>query len=319
METKRLEWKVGLFVFIGLVVLAVLLIQFSKGASLFRGTYELELHAGNVGGLKRRSSVLLAGVQVGLVSEIKLAGDGKSVTIFLKIYNGNIIYSDARFAIEQSGFLGDQYVAIVPTLNQGPVLTNHASIHCEDPFNLQEVARNAAGFISRIDETATRLNEAIADVRRLVLNEETLTNLAATVGTLRAASEHGLVVVDNVNSLVETNRTAVAAVVSNLVYFSEQVNGIAGQLSGVVGTNSAELNITMKNLSASSANLKSLLDEAQAGKGLAGTILKNDAFSANASAIVENLSVTTSNLNQLGLWRVLFPKHPAKTTSSSAH
>ena len=319
MENKRLEWKVGLFVFIGLVVLAVLLIQFSKGASLFRGTYELQLHAGNVGGLKRRSSVLLAGVQVGLVSEIKLAGDGKSVTIFLKIYNGNIIYSDARFAIEQSGFLGDQYVAIVTTLNQGPVLTNHASIHCEDPFNLQEVARNAAGFISRIDETATRLNEAIADVRRLVLNEETLTNLAATVGTLRAASEHGLVVVDSVNSLVETNRAAVAAVVSNLVYFSEQVNGIAGQLSGVVGTNSAELNITMKNLSASSANLKSLLDEAQAGKGLAGTILKNDAFSANASAIVENLSVTTSNLNQLGLWRVLFPKHPAKTTSSSAH
>ena len=154
MENKRLEWKVGLFVFIGLVVLAVLLIQFSKGASLFRGTYELQLHAGNVGGLKSRSGVLLAGVQVGVVNGIELAPDGKSVTILLKIYKENVIYSDARFVIEQSGFLGDQYVAIVPGLNQGPVLTDHAVVNCEDPFNLQEVARNAAG-LSRSKGTFT--------------------------------------------------------------------------------------------------------------------------------------------------------------------
>ena len=31
MNKSRLEWKVGLFVFIGLVLLAVLLLQFSKG------------------------------------------------------------------------------------------------------------------------------------------------------------------------------------------------------------------------------------------------------------------------------------------------
>ncbi len=52
---SRLETKVGLFVFIGLVLLAVLLIQFSKGTSLFRGTYDLRLHARNVGGLKPRA------------------------------------------------------------------------------------------------------------------------------------------------------------------------------------------------------------------------------------------------------------------------
>ena len=308
MENKRLEWKVGLFVFIGLVVLAVLLIQFSKGASLFRGTYELQLHAGNVGGLKSRSGVLLAGVQVGVVNGIELAPDGKSVTILLKIYKENVIYSDARFVIEQSGFLGDQYVAIVPGPNQGPVLKNNDVVKCEDPFNLQEVARNAAGFIRRIDETALRLNEAIADVRKLVLNEETLTNLAVTVGTLRTASEHALTVVENVNTLVETNRASVTATLSNLVYFSEQLNALSGRLGGVVDTNSAELNVTMKNLSASSADLKSLLDDAQAGRGLAGTVLKNDALAQDISTIAGNLSVTTSNLNQQGLWRVLFPK-----------
>src|ERR1017187_1615447 len=104
MEKSRLELKVGLFVAIGLVLLAVLLVEFSKGTSLFRGTYSLRLHAVNVGGLKVKSGVLLSGVQVGTVSQIDLATNSKSVTIILKIYKDFPIYHDARFVIQQAGF-----------------------------------------------------------------------------------------------------------------------------------------------------------------------------------------------------------------------
>ncbi len=72
MEKSRLESKVGLFVFIGLALLAVMMIQFSKGTSLFRGTYALKLHAANIGGLKQKAGVLLAGVPVGSVQDIQL-------------------------------------------------------------------------------------------------------------------------------------------------------------------------------------------------------------------------------------------------------
>ena len=89
MDKSRLETKVGLFVLVGLVLLAVLLIQFSKGTSLFRGTYELRMQAANVGGLKPRASVLLSGVQIGAVSDIELAPDTKSVTIVLEDPSGN--------------------------------------------------------------------------------------------------------------------------------------------------------------------------------------------------------------------------------------
>ena len=108
MQKSRLEIKVGLFVLIGLALLAVLLLQFSKGTSLFRGTYELRLHAANVGGIKPRAGVLLAGVQIGTVTDIHLDNGGTNVTMILKIYKGYPIYHDAVFVIEQSGFLGDQ-------------------------------------------------------------------------------------------------------------------------------------------------------------------------------------------------------------------
>ena len=43
-------------------------------------------------------------------------------------------------------------------------------------------------------------------------------------------------------------------------------------------------------------------------KGLAGTVLRNDQLATNVDNIAANLSVTTSNLNRLGLWHFLWHK-----------
>src|SRR5437867_483124 len=121
--------------------------------SLLSPAYTLLMRAPNVGGLKTRAQVLMAGVQVGTVSDIKLAPAGTNVTIYLSIYSQYVVHKDARFVIEQSGFLGDQYVAIMPTDNSGPIFqdneTNDTAI-AEAPFDMQEVARSAGGFLRRI-------------------------------------------------------------------------------------------------------------------------------------------------------------------------
>src|SRR5689334_12232856 len=121
MSNSRLELKVGIFVLIGLGLLAALLLQFSKGTTFFHPTYTILLRTANVGGLKPRAQVLMAGVQIGTVSDVKLAPSGTSVTVSLRLYSQYTIHTNALFTIEQSGFLGDQYVAITPTLNTGDI------------------------------------------------------------------------------------------------------------------------------------------------------------------------------------------------------
>jgi phospholipid/cholesterol/gamma-HCH transport system substrate-binding protein len=312
MEKRHLEWKVGLFVFIGLVVLGVLLLQFSKGTFLFRPTYNLYLTARNAGGLKSRASVLMAGVQIGTVSDVKLNPNGKDVTITLRIYKQFAIHKDARFVIEQSGFLGDQYVAVAPTNNEGPTFAPEEYAIALEPFNLQEVARSASGFIQRIDETARKLNEAVSDVRRLVLNENTLTNLAVTVTTMRVASERALTTMDKVSTLIDTNAPSIALAVSNVVYFSEQINQFGNTFGTVLTTNSTEISAAVKNIESATLLLKNLLEDLQTGKGLAGNILRNETLATNVQAIANNLAITTSNLNRLGLWGILWSRKPPK-------
>jgi phospholipid/cholesterol/gamma-HCH transport system substrate-binding protein len=312
-KSKRLEIKVGLFVTVGLVLLATLLLQFSKSSSIFRGKYDVRLHVSNAGGLKPRAQVLLSGVQVGTVAEIKLDPDGKSVTMLLSIYKEFPIYHDARFVIETANLLGDQYVAIVPTDNLPPMLTNNADVTCEAPFDLQEVERTAAGFMTRIDGTAQKLDAAVTDFRQKVLNEQTLTNFDVAINNLRVVSDQAIATVSGLDQLVATNQNQVNLAVSNIVYFTRQLNGIADSADALIASNGVQIAVATKNIADSTETLKGVVNDVKAGKGLAGTILQNQELSSNVQAIASNLAETTSNLNQVGLWGILWaPKHHEK-------
>jgi phospholipid/cholesterol/gamma-HCH transport system substrate-binding protein len=313
MNQSRSDLKVGLFVVICLGVLALLLLQFSKGAgSLFNATYTVILRSRNVGGLKARAQVLVSGVQVGSVAKTLLGVEGTNVTIYLTIYSQYTIRNDARFVIEQSGFLGDPYVAVYPGKNEGePLKAPNNIAHAQEPFNLLEVARSAAGFIQRVDETVTRLNDAINDVRRLVLNEQTLTNLSFTIGNFRQVSEEALVTVDNLNLLVKTNGMPASTAISNLVVFSDQLNALGETARGMLTNNRPQIDAAIQNAVTATATLTNLLSEVQAGHGLLGNLVKNDQLSTDVSLLTSNLMVTSSNLNRFGLWRIIrAPKQP---------
>jgi len=306
MEKSRLETKVGLFVLIGLVLLGALVVQFSKGTSLFRGTYTLRLHAANIGGLKLKSSVLLAGVPVGSVHQIQLEPSGTNVTILLQIYKDFPIYHDARFVIEQSGFLGDQYVSVIPTTNLPPILADGADVDCQAPFNLQEVARGAAGFVQRLDETAKKLDASVTDLRAQVLNATTLANFGNAVTNLRVFTEQALNTVGDINNLITTNGAQVGVAVSNLVLFSTQLNRLGDSAADLLATNGANLTAATKNVQELTVTAQQLAADVQAGKGLAGTLLQNPQVATNVQVLAENLSIFSSNLNRLGLWHILW-------------
>ncbi len=319
MSKSRLEWRVGLFVFIALVLLAALLLEFSKGVTFFRPTYDIYLRSGNLGGgLKVRASVLMSGVQIGTVTDIRLAPSGTNVSITLRIYKEYQIHKDARFTIETAGFLGDQYVSVVPTKNADGVFENGGIAQAESPFNLQEMARSAMGFISRVDETITNLNAALTEVSRSLLNPQTLTNLSIMAANLREASDRAVVTLDGINAFVATNSPVLTASGTNLLAFSRHMNQVGSSLDDLVSTNRPAIDGAVKNIESSADMLNQMMKDVQAGKGLAGDLLKNDRIGASLTEIANNLSITTSNLNRLGLWGILWRHKPPRTNPPPA-
>ncbi len=230
--------------------------------------------------------MLLAGVQVGTVADISLDNGGTNVTMILKIYKDYPIYGDAVFVIEQSGFLGDQFVSVNPTTNALPALTNDADVYCDAPFNLQAVARGAAGFIVRIDDTAKKLDASVTDLRAQVLNAQTLSSFGTSI--------------------------------TNLKNFTAQALETVQEINGLVATNGGNINQATKDIADATASFKQLATDLQAGKGLAGTILENPELATNVQSLAANLAITSSNLNRVGLWGILW-SHKPPTTNTTNH
>jgi phospholipid/cholesterol/gamma-HCH transport system substrate-binding protein len=301
MSESRIEFKVGLFVAVALVVLAGILLSFSKGVTLFQPTYDVRMITSNIGGLKAKANVLMAGVPIGTVAETTLSSDGRQVVVLLRIHERYKIHADAEFVIDALGLLGDQYVGIRPTKNEGPVLQDGDEVYSLEPFNLQEVARASVGFIQRIDRTAEKLNDAITRIDRLVLNEETLTNLAMTVHNFRAVSERAFDTVEGIDGLVQNNAEAVGISISNLVGFSEQLNELADVLTETIVTNRTEMLLAVKNLEGATKSMRGVLEDVEDGRGVVGSLLKDETLRHDVSLVISNFSVLSSNLNRHGL------------------
>lgn len=111
-----LELWVGVFVASGLVALAMLAFQVGAiGSSEVDDPYQLKAHFSNIGGLKVRSPVTVAGVRIGRVANITFNHDRYQASVTLSI-DGRYkdIPSDASASILTSGLLGEQYIGIEP-------------------------------------------------------------------------------------------------------------------------------------------------------------------------------------------------------------
>ncbi|MCI0536454.1 MAG: MlaD family protein [Verrucomicrobiales bacterium] len=308
MNESRPAVKVGIFVLVGLVLTGALLVKFSKSGALFTPTFTIELVTRNVAGLKPGASVLMAGVPVGTVEAADLSQDGRTVIIQLKLLKKyqDKMHRDARFLVEQAGFLGDQYIAIVPGENREPVVQDGEKIQGEDAFNFQEIARSASGLMQRVDQTVGKLNEAVTRIDQLLLSEETLTNLSTAVLNFRILSDRTLLALDTVDRLLTTNAPAVTASVSNLVTFSRELRDVSGELRMLIVTNRTQLTASISNIETATIQVNQLLQGLQEGRGLAGALLSSPELQQNVSMLTSNLNVASSNLNRFGLWRFLW-------------
>jgi phospholipid/cholesterol/gamma-HCH transport system substrate-binding protein len=300
MRKSRFAGRVGLFVVVALIVFVGLVVVFTKGGGLAR-TYDLRLRAETVSSLKKGSLVLMAGVPIGSVAGTELEPGGKGVFIRARIHQRYKIHADAKFRIEQLGFLGDQYIAVYPQANAAPLLSAGAQVPLEQPFDLQETARSATALVDEVKVIVKSLNDLAVRVDQKVLSERNLTNVNVTLNNLRVASDKVITMVDGVNTLVQTNSASIFVSVSNLLHFSDQLSIVATELGQLVATNRIEFTKAINSLDNTAEVLERLAYSVEEGRGLAGALIKDDQLKDRIANIAENLQNVSSNINRFGL------------------
>ncbi|WP_430387594.1 outer membrane lipid asymmetry maintenance protein MlaD [Dyella sp. 20L07] len=104
----------GLFIVLGFAALGYLATQTTSVANTSRGpSYTVEAHFANIGQLKERAPVKVAGVRIGQVQSIVLDPGKETADVKLAIdQRYSQIPDDSVATIFTSGLLGDQYVGI---------------------------------------------------------------------------------------------------------------------------------------------------------------------------------------------------------------
>jgi phospholipid/cholesterol/gamma-HCH transport system substrate-binding protein len=113
---KSLELWVGLFVAAGILALAMLAFKVGNltTADVVDG-YQVKANFDNVGGLKVKAAVTVAGVRVGRVTGIAFDSNRYQAIVTMDI-DGQYknIPADSTANILTSGLLGDQYIGVEP-------------------------------------------------------------------------------------------------------------------------------------------------------------------------------------------------------------
>ncbi len=118
LQSKAVETTVGMFVALGLAALFVLAMRVSNLSFASLGNdafYELRAEFENIGALKVRSPVKIAGVTIGRVAAVEFDSNTYNAIVVLRIDKRyDRIPDDSGANIYTAGLLGEQYVGLTP-------------------------------------------------------------------------------------------------------------------------------------------------------------------------------------------------------------
>nr|VFJ93325.1 MAG: phospholipid/cholesterol/gamma-HCH transport system substrate-binding protein [Candidatus Kentron sp. H]VFJ94613.1 MAG: phospholipid/cholesterol/gamma-HCH transport system substrate-binding protein [Candidatus Kentron sp. H]VFK00841.1 MAG: phospholipid/cholesterol/gamma-HCH transport system substrate-binding protein [Candidatus Kentron sp. H] len=114
MHTRAVEIGVGIFVAIGFAALFMLAMQVSNlGTFINTDGYQVKARFQNIGGLKVRAPVTMAGVRIGQVKQIGFDSELYEALVTLSIFaRFDRIPLDTSASILTAGLLGEQYVGL---------------------------------------------------------------------------------------------------------------------------------------------------------------------------------------------------------------
>lgn len=183
-RTTKLELKVGIFVFVGIIILVIFVLMIGDFRLINPG-YMFKVSFGFANGVTMSAPVRLSGVEVGEVKGVHIGYDEQTkkplVLIDVWVKKDAHIPMDSRVWVNMLGILGEKYIEIIPGQNYKTLLKEGSLIVGEDPVSIQELTD-----LSR--EIALQVGETVKDVSLTLnkLNTTTLDKLNITLDSLNS-------------------------------------------------------------------------------------------------------------------------------------
>lgn len=306
METNKNKRAVtvGIFIFLGLVVLVVGVLAIGSLRKAFGSKITATAIFEDVEGLQAGNNVWFSGVKIGTVQQIRFYGKSQvEVTMNIEEKSQEYIRQDAKAKISTDGLIGNKIVVIyggtpsVPAIESGGRLAVEQTESTEQMMKtLQENNRNILAITNDFKAISARIREGEGTVGRLLSDESLYRDLEATMVRLQQTS---------------ANAQAMSASLSRFTSKLNQRGTLANDL--VTDTtmmpdlrmamNQARQTISQLNETASTAdamvnNLKETSDRIKTDtESPVGVLLNDKQAAADLKSTLDNLNSGTQRLD----------------------
>jgi phospholipid/cholesterol/gamma-HCH transport system substrate-binding protein len=312
-QRKQITWselRVGLFVLVGLLILAVG-IFYVTGAGFLGPKYRLKTFLPEVSGLSTGAPVRLDGVDIGNVEAIKLVPrvPGKApdrmhnIEVDIRIdrkFQSDVL-TDSTASLITEGLLGNRYVTIQRGYTGVPLKEGQAIPGTEEKA-IKEVVERSADVLANLKALSEQIQSIVADVRagkgnlgKLITDESAYNHLNSVLGKA-----------DQIASNVQSGQGTVGKLLMTDELYAkvdkgvDNVNGILSDVKAQKGTIGKLLYDPSLYDQAKAAldNGNTIMSDIRAGKGTLGKLVTDETLYNKLRDTSSNLSEATSKLNK---------------------
>jgi phospholipid/cholesterol/gamma-HCH transport system substrate-binding protein len=184
----KLELKVGVFVFVGLVILTIFVLYIGDFKTWGSG-FRIKINFGFTNGIKVGAPVRFAGVDVGEVKRIDLTFSPQeqktNVEITCLLKKEARVPSDSQAWVNTLGLLGEKYVEIIPGKNYNDCLKTDQFITGNDPIPMNEIFGFFRSIAADLDDAIAKIKDGQGTVGKLLNDDSIYTELEAFVSDVR--------------------------------------------------------------------------------------------------------------------------------------
>ena len=275
------EIKTAILVLSG-ILMFIIGFSYLKSNNIFSSDRTFFAIYDDIEGVSVGTPVTVSGFNVGSIQDISFYQNTMNILVKFRVENKVKFSKNSVAQIYETGLIGGKALAILP--NNGPLAQSGDTLRSSVAPGLTELVNDKLSPLQeKIESTFVSADSLLKNINNVLdINsqnqiKESFSQLSDLAINLKESAE-------NLNSIINSNEIKINDIVSNVDNFSSNFSSLSNSFSDV--------ELIIGNLTKTSNNLNSIIDEISSGDGTFNQLIYDD-------SMIKSLNEASNNLNLL--------------------
>ncbi|MBL6681138.1 MAG: MCE family protein [Flavobacteriaceae bacterium] len=275
------EIKTAILVLSG-ILMFIVGFSYLKSNNIFSSDRTFFAIYDDIEGVSIGTPVTVSGFNVGSIQDISFYQNTMDIIVKFRIENKVKFSKNSVAQIYETGLIGGKALAILP--NKGPLAQSGDTLRSSTAPGLTELVNDKLSPLQeKIESTFVSADSLLKNINN-VLDVNSQNQIKESFSQLLDLAINLKESAENLNSIINSNEIKINDIVSNVDNFSSNFSSLSNSFSDV--------ELIIGNLTKTSNNLNSIIDEISSGDGTLNQLIYDD-------SMIKSLNEASNNLNLL--------------------